>query len=132
MESVMSDREAVDCLLTRSKEMAAEDGAGPTLTESDAPGGAAAADSRRSRMDLLRAVHLRVRVELGRASLALKDVLALAPGSIIDLDKLAHDPVDIYVGEVLLARGEVVTDNDALCVRITEVLAAGQLGGEGL
>ncbi len=87
-------------------------------------------DARRSRSDLFRSVHLKVRVELGRVHLPLKDALQLGPGSVVDLDKLADDPVEIYVNDLLIARGEVIVVNDCFCVRVTEVFSQGESGHE--
>jgi flagellar motor switch protein FliN/FliY len=47
----------------------------------------------------------------------------LAEGSVVELDKLAGDPVDILVNDVLVARGEVLVLNDYFCVRVTEILS---------
>lgn len=67
-------------------------------------------------------VELDVRVELGRTKMFLEDVLKLREGSIVPLEKLAGDPVDIYVNGQLMARGEVLVLNDNFCVRISEIL----------
>jgi flagellar motor switch protein FliN/FliY len=75
------------------------------------------------RQDLLEGIHLKVRVELGRSRLLLKDALRLGPGSIVDLERLVDDPVDIYVGDLRIARGEVLVVNDSFCVRVTEVFS---------
>ena len=81
--------------------------------------------SHHPRTELLRSVRLKVRAELGRARLPLKDALQLGPGSIVDLEKFADDPVDLYVNDVLVARGEVLVINDSFCIRVTEVLSQG-------
>ena len=73
--------------------------------------------------DLLGDVRLRVRIELGRRQMYVEDILRLAEGSVVELDKLAGDPVDILVNEVLVARGEVLVLNDYFCVRVTEILS---------
>ena len=88
-------------------------------------------DPRRPRAELLSGIHLKVRAELGRARLLLKDALQLLPGSVIDLEKLGDDPVDLYVNDLLVARGEVLVINDCFCIRITEVFAPGGAEGEG-
>lgn len=77
------------------------------------------------REELLRAIQLKVRAELGRRRMPLKEALRLGPGSIVDLEKMAEDPVDLYVGEVLIARGEVIVVEDTFCIRITEVIPQG-------
>jgi flagellar motor switch protein FliN/FliY len=61
-------------------------------------------------------------IELGRAELALEDAGALREGSVVTLDKLAGDPVDILAGDRLIARGEVLVIDGKFCVRIAEVL----------
>lgn len=74
-------------------------------------------------LDQLNDVELDMRVELGRAELLIDEVLRLKEGSVVPLDKLAGDPVDILVNGRLIARGEVLVLNDNFCVRIAEILA---------
>jgi flagellar motor switch protein FliN len=74
-------------------------------------------------LDLLRDVDLDLRIELGRTHMYLEDVLKLHKGSVVPLDKLAGDPVDIYVNGRLIARGEVLVLNDNFCVRVAELVA---------
>jgi flagellar motor switch protein FliN len=76
-------------------------------------------------IDLLMDVFLRVTVELGRTRMQLRQVLELQQGSVVELDRLAGDPVDVYVNERLLARGEVIVVDDKFGVRITELIAPG-------
>jgi len=75
-------------------------------------------------MDLLSDVNLQVKIELGRTRMLVEDVLRLNAGSVVELDKLAGDPVDIFVNDRPVARGEVLVLNDNFCVRINEILAA--------
>ena len=72
---------------------------------------------------LLSNVELQVKIELGRAQKTVKEVLALGSGSVVELDRLAGDPVDVYVNERLLARGEVLVLNDNLCIRVNEIVS---------
>jgi flagellar motor switch protein FliN/FliY len=74
-------------------------------------------------IDLLRDVGLHVKIELGRCQMLVEDVLRLAEGSIVELNKLAGDPVDIYANERLVARGEVLVLNDHFCVRVNEIVS---------
>lgn len=67
-------------------------------------------------------IPLNVRIELGRTKMKLEDVLALGKGSVVPLDQLAGEPLDIYVNDKLVARGEVLVLHDNFCVRITEVV----------
>ena len=71
---------------------------------------------------LLRDVNLKVKVELGRTMMYVEDVLRLNENSIIELDKLAGDPVDIFVNDCPVARGEVLVVNDNFCVRVSEII----------
>ncbi len=73
-------------------------------------------------LDLLLDVNLQVTVELGRAGLKFREVLNLAPGSVIELDRQTSEPVDILVNGSLLATGEVVVVDDHFAVRITKLL----------
>jgi flagellar motor switch protein FliN/FliY len=86
----------------------------------------AATSSRQSRaIDLLSDVNLNVKIELGRTRMLVEDVLRLTEGAVVELDKLAGDPVDVYVNDRHVARGEVLVLNDNFCVRINEILAPG-------
>jgi flagellar motor switch protein FliN/FliY len=80
-------------------------------------------DAQASSIDLLRDVDLNVKIELGRARMLVEEVLKLGEGSVVELDKLAGDPVDIFVNDRLVARGEVLVLNDNFCVRINEIVA---------
>src|SRR5437899_8825643 len=73
-------------------------------------------------IDLLSDVNLNVKIELGRTRMLVEDVLRLSEGAVVELDKLAGDPVDVYVNDRHVARGEVLVLNDNFCVRINEIL----------
>jgi flagellar motor switch protein FliN/FliY len=73
-------------------------------------------------IDLLRDVTLNVKIELGRSRMYVEDILRLSEGSVVELDKLAGDPVDVFVNDRLVARGEVLVLNDNFCVRIGEIV----------
>ncbi|MGC4031610.1 MAG: flagellar motor switch protein FliN [Tepidisphaeraceae bacterium] len=85
---------------------------------------AAVSNAQSSNIDLLRDVDLNVKIELGRSRMLVEDVLKLAEGSVVELDKLAGDPVDVFVNDRLVARGEVLVLNDNFCVRVNEIVAA--------
>lgn len=74
------------------------------------------------RVTMLSDVKLRVKIQLGRTRMLVEDVLKLGNGSVVELDRLAGDPVDVLVNDRLIARGEVLVLNDNFCVRISEVL----------
>ncbi len=88
----------------------------PDFSE-QADAGGTAAD-----LALLRDVNLKVKVELGRTRMYVEDVLRLNENSIIELDKLAGDPVDIDFNDRPVARGEVLVVNDNFCVRVSEII----------
>jgi flagellar motor switch protein FliN len=83
----------------------------------------APASGEKATIELLKDVDLDLRIELGRTQMYLEDVLKLKRGSVVALDKLAGDPVDVFVNGRLVARGEVLVLNDNFCVRVTELLA---------
>ncbi len=74
-------------------------------------------------LDMLLDVGLKITVELGRTKLKFRDVLNLSAGSIVELDKLTSEPVDILVNGALLASGEVVVIDDQFAIRITKLLS---------
>ena len=71
---------------------------------------------------LIKDVPLEVTVELGRTSKAISDILDFAPGTIIELDKIAGEPVDVLVNGKLVAKGEVVVIEENFGVRVTEII----------
>ncbi len=78
-------------------------------------------------LGLLRDVNMKVKVELGRGRMYLKDILRLAQGSVVELERLAGDPLDIYVNEKVIARGEVLVLNENFCIRITEIFSPAEV-----
>jgi flagellar motor switch protein FliN len=90
--------------------------AGSSEDKSSSPGGTAA-------IDMLMDVNLLFTVELGRTQLPIKHVLELQKGSVVELDRVAGEPVDVYVNDHLMARGEVVVVDDKFGIRITELIA---------
>jgi flagellar motor switch protein FliN/FliY len=93
-------------------EPAAERGAEPAA----APG----------RLDLILDVTLPVTVELGRARMQIQDILKLAPGSVIELEKAAGDPVDLLIHGRPIAKGEVVVIDENFGVRLTSIVTAAE------
>jgi flagellar motor switch protein FliN/FliY len=74
-------------------------------------------------LDMLLDIPLEVTVELGRTKRSIKEILELAPGSIVELDKLAGEPVDILVNHRLIAKGEVVVIDENFGVRVTDIVS---------
>jgi flagellar motor switch protein FliN/FliY len=78
-------------------------------------------DGRPKNMDMLMDVHIPVLVELGKTEMLMRDVMALTPGSIIELDSLAGEPVKISVRGKIIAFGEVVVVDENFGVKITRI-----------
>lgn len=81
-------------------------------------------------LDLLAGVSLRVSVEVGSASIPLSDILGLAEGSVVELDRQANDLLDIFANGTLIARGEIVTVEGRYGIRVAEI--ASQARGSGV
>jgi flagellar motor switch protein FliN/FliY len=73
-------------------------------------------------LEMLDDVEVSVRVELGSSKLEVQEILKLGPGSVVALDTLTSEPVNIYVNDRLVARGEVLVVDDNFAVKITEVV----------
>jgi flagellar motor switch protein FliN len=74
-------------------------------------------------LDMLWGVHLTLTVELGRTSLTVRQVIELQKGSVVELDRIAGEAVDVYVNDRLIAKGDVVVVDDKFGVRITELIS---------
>jgi flagellar motor switch protein FliN/FliY len=72
---------------------------------------------------MLMDIEMPITIELGRTKLSIKEILTLGQGSIIELDKLSGDPVDVFINEKRFARGEVVVVDENFGVRITEIVS---------
>lgn len=74
-------------------------------------------------LDFILDIPLQVTVELGRTKLLVKDVLQLNQGAVVELTKLAGEPLDIFVNSKLVARGEAVVVNDKFGVRLVDIVS---------
>ena len=75
----------------------------------------------KSNLDLVHDIPLEVSAVLGQTAISLRDVVALQTGSVLELDKLSSDPIDLYVNDILIARGEVVVVDDKFAIKISEL-----------
>ena len=80
------------------------------------------AAAEQTNLDLLLDIPLRVTVELGRTKLTIRNLLQLAHGSVVELDGLAGEPMDVLVNGTLIAQGEVVVVNDKFGIRLTDII----------
>ena len=81
-----------------------------------------AGDPEGRNIDLLMDVNLPISIELGRTKMSISDILALGPGSVVELNKLAGEPVDLLVNQKVVARGEVVVIDENFGVRVTQLM----------
>ncbi len=110
----------------------AKESQGPT-TETSAPEAKAPkleeftqqkdADEAHPSLDFILDIPLEISVEIGRSKMIINDLLKLSQGSIIELNKMAGEPAEIYVNQRLMARGEIVVVNDRFAVRLTEIVS---------
>lgn len=83
--------------------------------------GAAVAPARND-IDMILDIPVQLTVELGRTKIAIKNLLQLAQGSVVELDGLAGEPMDVLVNGCLIAQGEVVVVNDKFGIRLTDII----------
>lgn len=102
----------------------------PGEGEAGAPGGGhfgppqtAGADNASRPLDFILDIPLEISVELGRARMVINDLLQLGQGSVVELSKLAGEPLEIFVNGKLVARGEVVVVNEKFGVRVTDIVS---------
>lgn len=95
------------------------------LVEADAAGGKKVADLRKNdrNLDLILDIPLKVTVELGRTRMMVSELLNLGQGSVIELAKLAGEPMEVLVNDKLVARGEAVVVNEKFGVRLTDIIS---------
>ncbi len=74
-------------------------------------------------LDFILDIPLKVTVELGRTNVVIKDLLQLGQGSVLELDKLAGEPLEILVNNKLVAKGEVVVVNEKFGIRLTDIIS---------
>ncbi|MEK2646738.1 flagellar motor switch protein FliN [Bdellovibrio sp. BCCA] len=105
-----------DQLVAEAAGMAAADGGKKAA--------AAAAPSQNDRnLNLILDIPLKVSVELGRTKMPVSELLNLTQGSVIELNKLAGEPMEVYVNDKLIARGEAVVVNEKFGVRLTDIIS---------
>ncbi|NCN40430.1 flagellar motor switch protein FliN [bacterium] len=80
-------------------------------------------EERMKKLDLILDIPLKVSVELGRTRMLVNDLLQLGQGSVIELSKLAGEPLEVLVNEKLVARGEVVVVNEKFGIRLTDIIS---------
>ena len=87
---------------------------------------AAGAGGQEMNLNLILDVAVTLALEVGRARMPVRDLLQLAPGAVVELDRLAGEPLDVLVNGVRIARGEVVVVNEKFGIRLTDVVSANE------
>ena len=75
-------------------------------------------------IEILKEVPLEITAELGRTTKTIKEILEYAPGKVIDLDRMAGEPIDVLVNGRYVAKGEVVVVGENFAIRITDIISA--------
>ena len=87
---------------------------------------APAARSLNPDLDMILDIPVRLSMEVGNTQISIRDLLQLGQGSVIELDRLAGEPLDVLVNGTLIAHGEVVVVNDKFGIRMTDVISASE------
>lgn len=96
---------------------------GEQLAEEAGEAASPKSDSRDANLNLILDIPLRVTVELGRTKMVVSELLNLGQGSVIELSKLAGEPMEVLVNDKLVARGEAVVVNEKFGVRLTDIIS---------
>jgi len=120
-DDVKNDLSADDWAAAMAEQESAAKSAQSRAFPELAPGSPGAAGG--GRLDMVLDIPVQLTVELGRAKIAIRNLLQLAQGSVIELDRLAGEPMDVLVNGCLIAQGEVVVVNDKFGIRLTDVIS---------
>ncbi len=99
-----------------------EDNGKESVEENAEENAEASAEHGERELDFILDIPLELSVELGKTRMLVNDLLQLGQGSIIELNKLAGEPLEVYINKKLIARGEVVVVNEKFGVRLTDVI----------
>jgi flagellar motor switch protein FliN len=98
--------------------------AGPATVPAEAPKAAGTATATVNGIDFILDIPMQVSVQLGSTRMLIRELLQLGQGSVIELEKLAGEPMEVLVNNKLVARGEVVVVNEKFGIRLTDVVSA--------
>ncbi len=107
---------------TASAAAAPADAAPAQIFEQFTSNGAGAGAGQRTDLDMILDIPVQLEVQLGRTKIAIKNLLQLAQGSVVELDGMAGEPMEVLVNGCLIAQGEVVVVNDKFGIRLTDVI----------
>jgi len=121
-DSTEQDAMADDWASALAESEASSIGAQPAMASVFPSLGAGHAGMQRDDIDMVLDIPVQLTVELGRTRIPIKHILQLAQGSVIELDALAGEPMDVLVNGFLIAQGEVVVVNDKFGIRLTDIV----------
>ena len=134
MEGSVLSQADLDALIAATEQVRAEDPSDalgmaglvdlPSFAPAAPPSPPLSFDTGSGGLNRVRDIPLEVTVELGRTRLLIRDIMDLSAGSIIELDKIAGEAVDLLANGMLVARGEVIVIDDNFGVRVTEIITA--------
>ena len=101
---------------------AAASGSTPSAAVFPSFGGGENAPGLMNELDMILDIPVQITVELGRTKITIKNLLQLAHGSVVELDAMAGEPMDVLVNGTLIAQGEVVVVNDEFGIRLTDIV----------
>lgn len=105
------------------KQQSPEEGYAPAEIEDENGAGAARQQQGDANLDVILDIPVTLSMEIGRTRVSIQDLLQLAKGSVVELDRMAGEPLDVLVNGTLVARGEVVVVNDKFGVRLNDVIS---------
>ena len=100
------------------------EGAGTETTDAAVSSSEDAADQSKINDEVLQTIPVTLSVEVGRSQLKIRDLLRLTQGSVVELDRIAGEPLDLLVNNTVVAQGEIVLVNDRYGIRLTRVVPA--------
>ncbi len=109
--------------LEEQAEVEAEQAAATPLTDDAKPSGISDSDLE---LDMILDIPVTISMEIGRTKINIRNLLQLSQGSVVELDRLAGEPMDVLVNNTLIAHGEVVVVNDKFGIRLTDVISAAE------
>ncbi len=113
--AAMEEQDAVDAAMDEAQAV--------ELDEFDAPGASAGGGAGQPDLDVILDIPVSISMEVGRTSITIRNLLQLNQGSVIELDRLAGEPLDVLVNGTLIAHGEVVVVNEKFGIRMTDVIS---------
>jgi flagellar motor switch protein FliN/FliY len=120
MSDTATDQNSSDWANAMAEQNATESGQAAPVFQKLAPGGPVV--DAKNDIDLILDIPVQLTVELGRTKITIKNLLQLAQGSVVELDGLAGEPMDVLVNGCLIAQGEVVVVNDKFGIRLTDIV----------